>query len=853
MTVQNPQLLWLLLLLPLLLLLQRGRGSSIALLGLRLTTLSCLILALAHPQLGSAPLPEGPLVILVDQSDSLDGATRAALREQSEQLIRSSAEGAHLLYVGADLVSAPQHRGGVTANAVELPDPSGSDLAAGLRMARSLLPGGGRILLISDGLATGGNALLEARRAAEAGITIDVVALAPAARSEVALTMLSVPPTLRVGEEFPIILHTAYRSPPGGDGAALRAQLSLWEGERLLGEQLVELPVGEEQFTFRHTATTVGVMRFRATLTTEGGDSFAANNSAAATALVSPPPRLLLVAQRSEEAMLLADALEQQGMTSRRIAPADLPVRLSELTRFDGIVLIDLPAAALSLDQMATIREFVRSDGRGLLVVGGRNAYSLGAYKDTPLEEVLPVTMEPPPRPQRGEIAMLLMIDRSASMTADRGVSKFDMAREAAILATESLQPEDRIAILAFDTGTLWVVEFQQVGNPANLAAMQQAISSLPTGGGTDIERVLATGLPTLARQTADVRHAILLTDGRSFTNNYFNYMSLMEFARANAITLSTIAIGLDADRLLLEQLADWGGGRSYYADRPVDIPRLTLMESSIARADTLVEGALEPRLNRAHPIMRDFAPAELPPLSGYIATTPRQTAEVVLRAPENDPLLAVWQYGLGRSVAWTATLGAPWAEAWTGWEGFARFWAQVVRYTLPTADSGSIQVGVEPIDGGVRLLVDALQPGGSSLDLATINAQVTLPDGSEQEFAVGQRAPGRYSRDLSLTMPGAYAMTLTIVHDGEAQERAIGYVQPIPAEYRMQEDPLAAQELLTALAVTTGGSLRTTLLPDADPTSGIQEELPRPLWPWLLGTALVLWVSEIALRRRSW
>ena len=118
----------------------------------------------------------------------------------------------------------------------------------------------------------------------------------------------------------------------------------------------------------------------------------------------------------------------------------------------------------------------------------------------------------------------------------------------------------------------------------------------------------------------------------------------------------------------------------------------------------------------------------------------------------------------------------------------------------------------------------------------------------------MGQRAPGRYSRDLSLTMPGAYAMTLTIVHDGEAQERAIGYVQPIPAEYRMQEeDPLAAQELLTALAVTTGGSLRTTLLPDADPTSGIQEELPRPLWPWLLGTALVLWVSEIALRRRSW
>ncbi len=842
MILRNSQLLWLLLTLPAFVLFWRWHGVRVpaAALALRLLTVTLLILALADPFIGTAPSPEGALVVLVDQSDSLSEGARAMLRTQIAELARSVDSGAKVLYFGANVVSGGEQEGAALPAAL---DPGGSDLAAALRAARALLPGGGQIILVSDGLATSPDALVEGRLAAQAGVRVDVAPVAPAEAPEVAITGLNVPRTLRLGEAYPIEINVR------STGAPVSGRLRLWEGEVLLGDEEVLLTPGEEVFSFSHTASVVGVVRLRAELETPVGDTFSANNRAAAVAEVNPPPQVLLVAASDDEAALLGDALRRQGVETRRVRPAEMPSRLVDLAAYDGVVLVDVPAAALSLDQMASVRELVRSEGRGLVVIGGRNSFTLGAYKDTPLEEALPVTMDPPPRPQRTEIALLLIVDRSASMTAAVGVSKFDMAKEAAILATESLKPEDRIGVLAFDTGQLWVVPFQQVGEGASLAAIQQAILDLPGGGGTDIELALTEGLPALARQPTSVRHAVLLTDGRSFTNNMANYERLVQTARDQQITLSTIAIGEDADTALLDQLARRGAGRYYFAERPEDIPRLTLLESQIARSAPVVEGVVQPALDHPHPIVRDFAPAELPDLAGYVAATARPAADVVLRSPEDDPLLAAWQYGLGRAVAWMPTAGEPWAGAWTRWEGFERFWAQTVRYTLPEPDSGLLQVRIEARPGGSRLVVDALQPGGVPLDLATVNARVTLPDGEQRAFDVPQTAPGRYTQDLVLPAPGAYLVSVALVHEGRLQQRDLGFVQPVAPEYRQRGDPAEGRALLEAIAAATGGTVLADLGQAGLPAAGALET-PEGLWPWLLGLALGLWVLEIAVRR---
>ncbi len=839
MLLRSPQLLWLLLLLPSVVLFWRWRGLRVAVsvLALRLGSVALLVLALADPVLGVEAAADGPLVVLVDQSDSLGLHGRVALRQQVDEVLQTVSGEVRLLFFGAQVLAA-----GSTTPV----DPAASDLAAALRTAGALLPNGGRIWLFSDGVQTRGDALAEAQRLARVGIVIDTFPVAAAQQPDAAIIGVEVPRLLRPDEEFPLVVRLHYA--PGDGATNLPAHLRLWVDGRLVADQDLVLTPGTSQFTVRQRAATPGVLQVQAELSITTGDTFIANNRGGATATVVSPPTILIVADQPELGGWLALVLEREGLSTSQIVPERMPSRISDMAAYDAIILLDVPATALSLDQMATVHEFVRSEGRGLLALGGHTSFTLGSYQDTPLADVLPVLMEPPPRPQRSDVALLLIMDRSASMLASFGVSKFDMAKEAAQLATQSLQPEDRIGLLAFDTETLWVVPFQLISGGLSVVQIQEQIANLPSGGGTRIERALEVGLPALAEQPTKVRHAVLLTDGRSFINDNALYQRLVETARSQQITLSTIAIGLDSDTALLKQLAAWGGGRYYYADQPADIPRLTLLESKIAGSDPAVEQVLRAELSQSHPLMRDIAPADLPELGGYVAVTERPQTEVVLHSPDGDPLLAAWQYGLGRSVAWLPGLDPAWMSQWQSWSGTSRFLSQLVRYTLPDPESGLVQVRLDPQPDGATLIVDALQPGGSPINLATVNAQITLPDGTIRTIDLRQSAPGRYSQDLLLPSPGAYRVSVVVVHDGQRQEQSVGYVQPVAEEYQYHPIPSDGMPLLQAMAEVSGGQLSPVAMGEAQTTptgAGVFN-----VWPLLVGMALLLWVVEIAVRR---
>ncbi len=838
---QAPHMLWLLLALPAFVLLwwRGNRRLPWSVLSIRLLIIGLLITALADPVWPQAGAPaRGPLIVLYDQSDSLTPAGQAAIRAEAEAIAAAAGPTTRLLAFGANLV----------AGSDRLPDGSGSDLAAALRMARQLLPAGGRVILITDGHSTGGNALVEAALAAQNGIRIDVSILSPPALPEAAITRLDAPMVLQSGEAFELTITTEYRS--ALTDAPLMGQLRVWANDQLLAEEQIVFPAGQYQFTIDQRAGEPGLIRFRAELLPAEADTFAANNVASATALVVPPPTVLLVEGFRDAGAALGAALGQNGMTIERMAVAQLPASLDRLTRFDGIVLIDVSATQLTFDQMASLREFVRSEGRGLTVIGGRQSFTLGGYAGTPLAEALPLLMEPPPRPQRAPVSLLLIIDRSASMSAAFGISKFDMAKEAAILALNALQPTDRIGVLAFDTDTLWTVPFQEVGNGATMAAIQNRIATMPLGGGTNIERALAVGLTALAGEPYTTRHAVLLSDGRSYSNNYARYQQLMETARAAQITLSTIAIGLDADTELLDQLARWGGGRYYFTADAADLPRLALRESEIASAELTVETPMAVLVNQPHPVIRNLNPATMPQIDGYIALKPRPDAAVALVSAADDPVLAVWQYGLGRSVAWTTSAAAPWASGWLAWPEYDRFWAQIVRYTLPAPNSGPLQVWVEPTERGARLVADAQAAGGAPIDLAQVSARVTLPDGSTQSFNLAQAAPGRYTRDLDLRSPGPYAITVALFANGQTLQRALGYAVAPPAEYALRSTTAIDQdaELARQIAALTGGNVGKAIAIEME--SGFTSAAPA-LWPALAGLALALWLLEIAVRRR--
>ncbi|GIV89336.1 MAG: VWA domain-containing protein [Chloroflexus sp.] len=836
---QAPHMFWLLLALPALVLIWRRAGRRLPwrVVVLRLTILTLLIGALANPVRQQADTPAtGPLLVIYDQSDSLTPAGQAAIRAEAEAIAAAAGPQTRLLAFGANVVAGNER----------MPDGAGSDLAQALRTARQLLPSGGRVILIGDGHNTGGDVLAEAQRAAAAGIRVDVRFIAAPAAPEIAVTRLDAPALVRSGEPFDITVTTTYQ--PIDDPTPIAADLRIWVDEQLLGEESVVIPPGQYQFTITHTAEQPGLLSLRTEIIPTGNDTFAANNVAAATALVMPPPRILLVEGSRDNGAVLGAALTQAGMEVERVSVSAVPGVLNRLAMYDGIVLVDVSANQLSFEQMTALREVVRSEGKGLTVIGGNQSFTLGGYARTPLAEALPLLMEPPPRPQRAPISLLLIIDRSASMSASFGVSKFDLAKEAAILALTALQAGDRIGILAFDTDTIWTIPFQAVGKGTAIAELQTRIATMAIGGGTNIERALAVGLPALAAEPHSVRHAVLLTDGRSYSNNYPRYQQLVETARAAQITLSTIAIGTDADTDLLDQLARWGNGRYYFVPDAADLPRITLQESEIAGSELTVEQPSPVRLNQPHPLVRNFDPSTLPLLDGYIALQSRPEATVVLSSPADDPLLSVWQYGLGRSVAWTASAAAPWATRWPGWSEYDRFWNQVIQYTIPTPDSGPLQVWVEPLSRGIRLMVDAQTIGGVPIDLAQVNAQITFPDQRSQRISLLQIGPGRYSRDVALGEVGPYRVVVALFADGQTLQRSIGYVQAPPTEYAIH-DPAQGAERLRQIAAITGGSTEVVVVDEA---SVAMPASPQELWPWLAALALALWVGEIALRRNQ-
>ncbi len=870
--VQNSEALALLLLawLMLLLISWRRRFKPFGPLLLRLAIIVLIAAALARPVFvppgfNSDPQPQERLVLLVDQSASLGQAGQAALRAEAGRLAQENPNSTILFFADRAVVVPAANEARVEP---ELPlNPAYSNLAGALALGAELLKERpGRLALLSDGLPTGGDTLAITAQLAQQAVPVDVLLLADeqlrqwsGSSNEVRLVGLAAPPMLRQGQTFELeaIVHSLIP-------AEATLKLSRPSDGTVLAEDVVSLEAGFNRFTFETEAGLLGPQTFRAAIAA-ADDGQPANNSWSALTQVYPASEILIVSDELLPATRLAGQLEKAGFVSKRISTVELPDRLSELEAYTGMVLVNVSARSLQLEQMIAIQEFVRSLGRGLLVTGGRDSFSLGQYEATPLAELLPVSLEPPPREERPPVALLLIIDHSGSMVEQRGsVSKLAMAKEAAIRATDTLGPEDLIGVLMFDNRYQWVVPFQPVSDGAALLQIQQAIATIPAGGGTRILQALEAGLPELAAQVeaSTARHAVLLTDGRSFDGNrgVEDYNAVVDAAKEADITLSTIAIGSGADETLLGYLAERGRGRYHFAAAPEQLPELTIAESDILRSNALQEGEFQPTVFAPHPILRGLPTAltaedRIPDLSGYLAMTPKPRAEIALQTGPGDPLLTVWGYGLGRVAAWAADIGQEWAANMNSWPAADRFWGQVIEYTLPGPELGLLQLAAAvEADGVVTLTADGVTATGQTVDLAVTEATLTTPAGREVPVTLRQVAPGRYQQRLRLADAGAYPLQATQDRGDEPAETAIaGLVWPYPAEYGLPEAGSGAA-LLRQIAAATGG--RTFSLGQAwseiaeSPLTDQNSLSTVELWPWLLLAALVLWPLEIVWRR---
>jgi uncharacterized membrane protein len=829
-----------------------GKRRRRAALAVRALLLTALVFALAGLQL-VLPVDRLAVVYVVDGSDSVGSAGREAslayLRESLAQ--KRDEDVAGIVAFGGDaLVERLPSELAEVDRIASTPVKGATDIGGALRLAAALFPDDAqkRIVLLSDGNDTTGSGQTEAALAAARGIQVETVLTGATGRDEVLVDRLTSPSTARLGEAIDVTGQVT-------STVAQAATVRLFVNGELAGTKPVDLAAGTTSITFSFTPKDPGFLRFRMVVEA-ARDTFNQNDRAEADTIVKGEPKVLVVQGDPEVGAELVGALQTERQVVDAVIPEALPSDLAGLADYDSIVLVDVPRARLSDQTQAALQVYVRDLGRGLVMIGGPASYGAGGYANTPLEATLPVDMGVKDRQKQPDVALVVVIDKSGSMDACHcnsfnggmgggsgiaGVRKVDIGKEAILRAAAALTAQDELGVVAFDQAAHWVVQTAPLGGIQDL---QARIAGIQPNGQTNIFAGLDQAVQSLKTATATRRHIILLTDGWSNSGQYDGILAEM---KAAGITLSTVGAG-GGSNPFLEQLAKAGGGRFYDAANPASIPDIFLKETQQVSGQQIVEEPFFPIQTSSSPVLRGID-GGFPKLLGYNGTTSKSAAQTVLVTARDDPLLAQWQYGLGRSVAWTSDSTGRWAKNWLAWPGFSKFFSQLIGWTFPGEESGGIEASFVDRGGRTYLRVESVDTDGSGRDFYSTSVAMIGPDLTSSTVNLSQVASGVYEAPVTSLESGAYAVRVTQTKPGTSPlGRTLGLVAPTAAEYRL----LGANEpLLAAIRSATGGrEVNDPAAPwvhDLRTTSEFTE-----LWPWLLVLALLLWPLDVALRRVS-
>ncbi|MEK5162880.1 VWA domain-containing protein [Paenibacillus sp. FSL R5-0527] len=709
--------------------------------------------------------------------------------------------------------------------------PDFTNLEQGLELSGSLFGGRGnqRIILISDGEENVGDALKAASLLKERGIAVDVLPVPVKERKDASVEEFQVPGKLYQAESF--AFEVLIRSTFSGS-----AELGLYEDNREIGRHKVTLERGDNRFTLQGLAQKQGMHRYRAEIFADG-DEQSANNANYAFTRVAGSPKVLIVEGARGTSANLVNAFKSGLIDYSVIDPGMLPADLTKYAGYDSIVFNNVSAERIGGKTMELIEQAVRSFGIGFVMVGGEDSYGMGGYFKTPIEQLLPVSMELEGKRQIPSLGLILVIDRSGSMDGD----KLKLAKEAAQRTVELLRPQDTVGVVAFDDQPWWVVEPQKLGDKKDVLAQ---INGIPSGGGTNIYPAVEGALNKLLDVQAQRKHLILLTDGQSAADS--GYGALLETMNSSKITLSTVAVGEDADAALLQSLAQEAKGRYYPVTDATTLPAIFSREAAMVARTYIVDKPFVPALVSPGDWGKWFA-GGVPKIYGYVAATPKATAQTVLSSPEPDPLLVRWQYGSGRSVAWTSDLTGKWSRDWVNWPSYAGLFTEMVKWTFPQFSASPFEVNTTIRGNEVQFEVTAEDEAPPE----ELEAVVSGENLREERVPLAQTSPGVYRGTMPADEPGSFLVHLQGQSEGEQVDggTGTGFVIPYSPEYRLPSG--APPDTLRKIADSTGGRVLDWNKPEAAFQFAAKpypspHDLQRPL----LAAALLLWLADIAIRR---
>ena len=369
---------------------------------------------------------------------------------------------------------------------------------------------------------------------------------------------------------------------------------------------------------------------------------------------------------------------------------------------------------------------------------------------------------------------------------------------------------------------------------------INKAIAGLNPDGGTDMTRILGTAAVALRNSSAALKHIIVFTDGQVSDYELRDMVTEAGNLVSEGITVSVVATGDDATATLAD-VAQAGQGQFYPGKNLQAIPEIVMQEALRASRSFIVEGEFIPTITSSLPVVADLT--ETPPLLGYVATTARPLASTLMRiSPEEDPLLAKWQVGLGTTVSWTSDASHRWSQFWADWDGYVEFWSKVVRDTFTSLSDGTT-VSVD--DNILRVRVEGEDSFGED---ATAVAKITDPTLSGRELVLDRVGPETFVGELPVDHSGTYVVGTSVVSADGSTTQGIALAHK---SYSREYKPTIPNRALMARAAEAGGG-RVDITPSAafDDEGLTVGRLRIALAYWLIPAAALLFVLAVIMSR---
>ncbi|RKH06859.1 VWA domain-containing protein [Corallococcus sp. CA047B] len=716
-------------------------------------------------------------------------------------------------------------------------DAEASDLSAALDAAGALIPPErtGRVLVVSDGRATGADARGATRRLAARGIAVDYRQVArPEPALDVAVVSLDVPATVSVREPFQFSAVVQATS-------AITGTVRLERDGRVLVKGPFDFKPGPNLLPLRDLLEAPGLVHYRLTVET-AGDGVPENDVGVGVLRVEGPPRVLLLTQQPTGT--LAKALAATGMQVDVRAP--FHVSLDALDGVGVVVLENVDANALGETGLNVLADYVDQAGGGLVMTGGRTSFGEGGYRRSPVEALLPVSLEMREEQRRASVAMSVLMDSSCSMGVQvpDGRTKMELAAEGVTAALTLLNGNDEASIHMVDTEPHEIFPLSPVSEGLPL---KQVASGFSGGGGIYVGVALRAARKEILRSDKPTRHVVLFSDAAD-SEEPGDYQATLAALREANVTVSVIGLGTpaDPDAELLREVARRGNGRIYFAEDAMSLPRIFSQETlAVARA-TFVDEPASLEAAPDLPLLGPLPTQGLPQVGGYNLTYLKPRANVALRTLDTNaaPVLALWPHGAGRVVALTAEVDGKYTGELREWGALRATLEAVVRWSMGSATPKEEAVVRSERQGNLlRVTLDL--PPGEPMPGALPTAVLLSGDGrAGVEKPLHWEDEDRLVAEYPLSGSGTWH---PVVKWGGRVLRA----PPVALPYAPEFEPGSAKEglkLLRALAVVGGGQERLSM-------TGLFAEAPEsegrvPLAPWLVAFALAVLLSEVAVRR---